>query len=113
MSDEERSGDSYIRHPPSYRSKALSDFITKLDARLDKEKKIHPRLMCMQGSPHKKSIPMKFKKWTVKKELWKERGPMEQDEEQSLEHSPEQEQNQELNPAAPLGSDNDSSSDSD
>ena len=70
MSDEERSQDSYILHPPSYRSEALNTFITKLDARLDKEKNTHPRLERIMGSPREKPVPSRFKKWTIKRELW-------------------------------------------
>ena len=37
MSDEERVGDKYVRHPPSFRSEKVSKFIEKLDSRLVKK----------------------------------------------------------------------------
>ena len=43
MSEEEKDGDVYIRHQPS------------------------PRLLRTLGSPHKQHVPLKCKKWTVKK----------------------------------------------
>ena len=42
MSDEDREEDFYIRHPPSYRSKALQKFIDKLETRLNQEKELTP-----------------------------------------------------------------------
>lgn len=71
MSDEERVEDFYVRHPPSYRSKALSDFINKLETRLGKEKSTHPRLERRPGCAVEKPVPSRFKKWTIKKELRK------------------------------------------
>ena len=35
MSDEELVGDVYVRHPPSYRSASLNEFVKKLDFRLE------------------------------------------------------------------------------
>ena len=72
MSDEEQEEDYYMRHPPSYRSKALHQFITKLDTRLDKEKGTHPRMERRLGSPIDKAIPSRFKKWTIRRELWED-----------------------------------------
>ena len=71
MSDEERKDNYYIRHPPSYRAKVLDQFIKKLEARLDQEKGTHPRMERRPGSPINKELSSRFKKWTIKKELWK------------------------------------------
>ena len=71
MSDEELVEDFYVRHPPLYRSSALSDFINKLEARLGKEKSIHYRLERRPGCAVEKPVPSRFKKWTIKKELRK------------------------------------------
>ena len=70
MSEEEKDGDVYIRHQPSYRSNTLNKFIKKLDQRLEADinRKKHPRLLRTLGSPHKQQIPhLKCKKWTIKK----------------------------------------------
>ena len=69
MSDEEKEGEEYVRHPPSYRSGALNTFISKLDERLDTTKDKHPRVGRRLGSPHQKPVPEGCKKWLVKGEL--------------------------------------------
>ena len=72
MSDEERDEEIYVRHPPSYRSKSLNCFISKLDCRLDSDianKSKHPRLDRRLGSPHDESVPVGCKRWVVKKDL--------------------------------------------
>lgn len=67
MSDEEKEDDTYIRHPLDYRSDALNNFITKLDARCDKEL-THSRGQHTLGSPRKIHIPQRAKKWMIKKQ---------------------------------------------
>ena len=69
MSDEDKEGEEYVRHQPSYRSKALNNFISKLDERLESSKDKHPRIARSLGSPHNKPIPEGCKKWVLKKEL--------------------------------------------
>ena len=66
MSEEEKDGDFYIRHQPSYRSNTLNKFIKKLDQRLEADinRKKHPCLLRTLGSPHKQHVPLKCKKWT-------------------------------------------------
>lgn len=69
MSDEEEDGAVYIRHPPSYRSDALSSFIVKLDSRLEAEGggTAHPRTERRLGSPRQKTAPPLAAKWTIRK----------------------------------------------
>ena len=69
MSEEEKDGEVYIRHAPSYRSDSLNRFICKLDHRLETGK--HPRMDRRLGSPRDKPVPAGCKKWIVKRELWK------------------------------------------
>ena len=59
----------HTTHQPSYRSNTLNKFIKKLDQRLEADinRKKHPRLLRTLGSPHKQHVPLKCKKWTVKK----------------------------------------------
>ena len=66
MSEEEEHGDSYIRHQPSYRSKAFSKFIDKLDKRLYSKLSKHPRLERSLGSPQNRAAPDHCKKWMVR-----------------------------------------------
>ena len=64
MSDEEKDGDMYIRHPPSYRSQ---NFLCKLDERADKTNtKSHARFQRKKGSPRMKTPPVNLKKWMKK-----------------------------------------------
>ena len=73
MSEEEKDGEVYIRHPPAYRSNSLNRFISKLDHRLDADidnKNKHPRTDRRLGSPRNIPIPARCKKWMVKKEVW-------------------------------------------
>ena len=79
MSDEELVGEKYIRHPPSYRSQTLINFIGKLDERSEKQKKIIPRTKRELGSPVHKPVPSNAKKWMIKPDLLKERGDQECD----------------------------------
>ena len=71
MSDEEESGDTYIRHQPSYRSELLNNFILKLDSRCDAAKNTQPRKKRVIGSPVKKPVPRKAKNWVLKPEFKK------------------------------------------
>ena len=56
MSEEEKEGDVYVRHPPSHRSDSSNKFIKKLDQQLDSkmDRKRHPRLRRRLGSPRVK-----------------------------------------------------------
>ena len=67
MSDEEKVGHNYVRHPPAYRSTKLNDFIDKLDKRLA-QKISHPRTVRLLGSPSEQPIPSNVKSWMVQKE---------------------------------------------
>ena len=67
MSDEEKREEVYVRHPPFYRSDALTKFISKLNKRCDKKMSTHPRVKRNVGSPAKTPTPANAKKWTVKK----------------------------------------------
>jgi hypothetical protein len=66
MSDEERVGDKYIRHPPSYRSDMLSCFIEKLESRLDSTPSYHACHKRELGSPVEKQAPARAKNWMLK-----------------------------------------------
>ena len=68
ISEEEKEGDVYVRHPPSHRSDSLNKFIKKLDQRLDSkmDRKTHPRLGRRLGSPRDKTVPPGCKKWMIK-----------------------------------------------
>ena len=68
MSDEEKIGEKYVRHQPSYRSDSLNKFVTKLDSRGDKKMSAHPRTRRTIGSPRKLCAPTHARKWTVKKD---------------------------------------------
>ena len=61
MSDEEKVGDKYIRHPPSYRSDRLNRFIQKLDSRLESTPSGHARHTRLLGSPVEKEPPVRAK----------------------------------------------------
>ena len=67
MSEEEKCDDAYIRHPPSYRSKEMDKFLTKLDKRCEEKMSSHPRIKRRLGSPRKLSVPCHAKKWVIKK----------------------------------------------
>ena len=63
MSDEERDGEKWIRHRPSYRSDMFNHFIDKLDSRAqDLNRAQFPRNI---GSPRIKSIPPTASKWML------------------------------------------------
>ena len=64
MSDEEKVGNSYVRHPPAYRSKKLNDFISKLDQRSAKGSS-HPRKKRISGSPRECTVPSNAKSWMI------------------------------------------------
>ena len=67
MSEEEKCDDTYVRHPPSYRSKAVYKFLCKLDNRCKKQMSTPPRVKRPLGSPRKLSAPCHAKWWVVKK----------------------------------------------
>ena len=71
MSEEEKEGEVYVRHPPTYRSQAFKKFIEKLDQRLNAstDKSKHPRMDRRLGSPRERPIPPGCKKWIIKKDL--------------------------------------------
>ena len=70
MSDEEENGEGFVRHPPSYRSEVLNNFIAKLDSRYDKtQQKTQPRKKRVLGSPVKKAVPHNAKNWLLKSEF--------------------------------------------
>lgn len=68
MSDEEEQEDTYIRHPPLYRSSLLSQFIEKLECRYEKRESStnHPRKRRVLGTPVDVPIPAEAKKWMIK-----------------------------------------------
>lgn len=70
MSDEEKVENTYIRHPPSYRSERLQKFLIMLDERAEKSqsKTAHPRIPRQLGSPVTKAAPPHAKKWMKKEE---------------------------------------------
>ena len=75
MSDEERVGDIYVRHSPSYRSEKFHKFLMKLDERADTKSNCHARFKRQEGSMVKKVAPINCKPWMVKKESVIERTP--------------------------------------
>lgn len=66
MSDEEKVGDKYVCHPPSYRSEKLHKFIERLDNRLEKVPTHHARHARVLGSPVEKEPPTGAKKWILR-----------------------------------------------
>ena len=68
MSDEEKKGGVFIRHQPSYRSKALSSFLMKLDRRAAEKSTHQPRSTREVGSPVNRLPPPKCKTWMVKRD---------------------------------------------
>ena len=68
MSDEEKVGETFVRHPPAYRSDRLNAFINKLDARLSKTTSSHARHPRVLGSPVTKKVPSAAKSWMVKEQ---------------------------------------------
>lgn len=63
MSDEERAGEKWVRHRPSYRSELFNRFIDKLDCRAaNGERARFPRDL---GSPRSKNPPTCAKKWML------------------------------------------------
>ena len=66
MSDEERAGEKWVRHRPSYRSDLFNRFIDKLDGQagtLDRAR--FPRDI---GSPRAKQTPASAKQWMLSRE---------------------------------------------
>lgn len=68
-SDEEKRGDMFIRHQPSYRSIKLTKFLNKLDKRSTQKVTHQPRTNRKLGTPVKKAIPPTCKEWMIKPEL--------------------------------------------
>ena len=66
MSDEEKRGDTYVRHQPEYRSDKFTEFLDKLDERCSKKQTSHSRYKRCIGTPTKKSAPSGIQKWMVK-----------------------------------------------
>lgn len=73
MSDEERVGDIYVRHPPSYRSEKFHKFLMKLDERVATKSNSHARFKRQEGSVVEKIAPVNCKLWMLKKENITER----------------------------------------
>ena len=65
MSDEEEQGETYIRHPPLYRSTLISQFIEKLESRYEKRSSNHPRKKRVLGAPVDIPVPAEAKKWMI------------------------------------------------
>lgn len=61
MSDEEKIGDEYVRHQPSFRSDRLNRFIQKLERRLESTRSMHARHARVLGSSNSKA-----KSWMIK-----------------------------------------------
>ena len=68
MSDEEKSGSSYVRHQPLYRSDQLNTFLRKLDERSEKQNLSHARFSRDVGSPVSKPVPISAQPWMLKDE---------------------------------------------
>ena len=68
MSDEEKVGETFVRHPPTYRSDRLNAFVNKPDKRLSKLTTGHARHPRVLGSPVTKSVPASAKPWMVKEQ---------------------------------------------
>ena len=66
MSDEEKVGDQYICHLPSYRSDKLHKFIQRLDNWLEGTRSSHARHTRVLGSPVEKQPPPRAKGWMLK-----------------------------------------------
>ena len=66
MSDEEKVGDTYVRHPPAYRSDRLNRFIQKLDDRLNSTPSHHARHSRILGSPIEKPVHPRAKSWMIR-----------------------------------------------
>lgn len=71
MSDEEKDGEIFTRHPPSYRSDALNKFLDKLDSRSKRKTNQQPRIPRRIGSPIERNVPDHAKNWMIKPELRK------------------------------------------
>ena len=63
MSDEEKVGDKWIRHLPSYRSELFTKFIGKRDNRCSSS--THARFPRGVGSPALKDPPTNCKNWLL------------------------------------------------
>ena len=103
MSDEEPKDDSYVRHPPRYRSEKLNSFLTKLDQRSMK-KNSQPRKRRVLGSPRDNPVPKNAKDWMLTPECRRSRPGFDKEEvdEEEMEERIEQldEARQEKNSAS-------------
>ena len=68
MSDEERVGDVYVRHPPYYRSGKFHKFLMKLDERAAAKGSHHLRFK-RRGDVVEKIAPLNCKPWMLKKDI--------------------------------------------
>ena len=93
MSDEEKSGESYVRHQPSYRSERFNKFIQKLDERLENMPSQHPRHTRVLGSPVAKAIPQNAMTWMLAPDS---QPPLTEDQETGGEASPTEVESDEL-----------------
>ena len=63
MSDEERAGEKWVRHRPSYRSDLFNKFIETLDSRAGTSDRA--RFPRDTGSPREKQPPLTAKQWML------------------------------------------------
>ena len=66
MSDEEKRGDTYVRHQPDYRSLKFTAFLDKLDERSSRKQSKHARYKRSIGTPVKVAPPAGTEKWVMK-----------------------------------------------
>lgn len=80
MSDEEKRGDTYVRHQPEYRSQLFTDFIDKLDERCAKKQSNHARYKRIVGTPCKVPIPAGIKSWMTNHQMTQQTSSLNKDE---------------------------------
>lgn len=66
MLDEEKRGEIYVRHQPTYRSDTLNAYIKKLDKCSAEASTFNAKFPRVVGTPTKKAIPPSTKKWIVR-----------------------------------------------
>ena len=71
ISEEEKSGVTFVRHQPSYRSDNFNKFLRKLDMRSEKKSGNQPRIPRTMGSPIPTDPPHYMKNWMIKPDLRK------------------------------------------
>ena len=79
MSDEEKQGDVFVRHQPSYRSTTFTKFLNKLDKRAAAKSSHQPQTNRELGSPVEKPIPPMCKQWMINSELRKGQNEIEKE----------------------------------